>query len=69
MQSLEAKVCLDNPCRLDTCPQHILLRRHIIWQRDFVECVQVISSRVVQLILPGSGEAELDSSVLPQLLH
>lgn len=69
MKSFEGELRLNDARRLDPGPQDVLLSGHVMGAGDAIQTVQVVSSRVVELVLPGPGEAVLHSLVTPQPLH
>ena len=69
VESLEVELGLDDAGGLDPGPEDILLRWHVVRGRDPIQGVQVVGCRVVELVLPGPGEAVCDSLVRPESPH
>jgi len=63
------EVSFHDPGGLDTGPQNVLLRGDVAELRNPVQGIEVVGGGVVELVLPGSTEADLDARVRPALLH
>lgn len=69
VQLFAAEMRLDDACGLHARAQYILLCGYIVRLRNAIQRVQIVSSRVVQLILARAGKGLLHSGVRPQFLH
>ena len=63
VEVFEAEVCLDDASGLHSGPQHILLRRQVVWLPNPVQIVQEVLGTVVQLVLIRARETHLRNKV------
>ena len=69
VESLEGEVCLDDTSRLDSSSEDVLLCWNIGLGWNTIQSIEVIGSRVIELVLAWPRETVLHSSIHPEAFH